>query len=52
MASSTSHPIEEKLVRHYSDRKEADIVLKVRYTREVAGDATLVRLESSDELTD
>jgi hypothetical protein len=49
----TSVPVEilEKLLRCYSERREADIVFRIRYRREQAGDCVIFQLEPGEELT-
>ena len=51
MELSTPAQIQEKLLRHYSERREADIVLRIRYRRETAGDCTVFLLDPVEELT-
>lgn len=50
MESSTSITTMEKLLRHYSEAKEADIVFRIRYRREQAGSCVLFELEKYEEL--
>ena len=52
MDSCTPPNIIDKLVRFYSERREADIVLRVRYRRESAGDCVVFYLTGRDELVD
>lgn len=40
----------EKLLRHYSEAKEADIVFRIRYRREQVGPCVLFELEKCEEL--
>lgn len=42
--------IQEKLLRHYSERREADIVLRIRYHRETTGECTVFLLDPIEEL--
>ncbi len=51
MESSVPVTTLEKLLRHYSERREADIVLRIRYSREVAGECVVFQLEQAEELT-
>lgn len=51
MESSASITTVEKLLRHYSAAKEADIVFRIRYRREQAGPCVLFELEECEELT-
>lgn len=42
----------DKLLRHYSTRREADLVLRIRYRVEPAGDCRIYQIDSVEELTD
>jgi hypothetical protein len=50
MESSTSITTMEKLLRHYSEAKEADIVFRIRYRREQVGPCVLFELEKCEEM--
>jgi hypothetical protein len=50
MESSTPITTLEKLLRHYSEAREADIVFRIRYRREQAGPCVLFLLEECEEL--
>ena len=51
MELSAPNLLTDKLVRHYSERREADIVLRVQFRQESAGGCRVFFLCSVEELT-